>query len=243
MTKLVYNLPKLFKSYVSETPSFSKIVTNYKSHIKGFDHMAFRNLKKDDMIDETYLQKQTDLFEFKKYNSRAVWFKFKKELDPDFKRLFVSCYKGIEEDDKLSDMDREIVKDVFNNLDKKLDHNVYQLINSKNQYLGWTIIHRNRINHVALLVDDIKKFIDILVNDGFEFNEVNGEIIHTGLNGKLLQGSLMADPVKYEFSDGTYLVPGSFVEFVQRIDNIDGFNNDNAIKIMHSTNSIKKIDN
>jgi 4-hydroxyphenylpyruvate dioxygenase-like putative hemolysin len=45
----------------------------------------------------------------------------------------------------------------------------------------------------------------------------------------------MADKIKYKFIDGEYEVPRSFVEFVERRNNREGFENNNASKIFNST--------
>lgn len=234
-----YNICKLFQKYKQETPIYNRIHTDYIGHIKGIDHIAFRNLKKENIINEPFLEKQNDLFSFKKYNAKAVWFKLNEghNIYPNFKRLFASYYDGIENDASLNSDVKNIVTEIIREPDTQIDSHIYNMINQRNQYLAWTILHKNKINHVALQVHDIKKLVNDLLIDGYDFNQVNGEIIYKGLDDKLLQASLISSPVNYKFTDGTHQVPGAFVEFVQRIDDIEGFNNENATKIMNSTNN------
>jgi hypothetical protein len=206
----------------------------YKKDIKGFDHIAFRSLEEKHVINAQNLKRQDDIYEFPKYNSRAVWFKlYNSRLN--FKRIFASYYLGVDNDRNLNKDDKKTVRFVLNNPSGKMSYELYQRIHNKNQYLAWTLVHGHKINHVAIAVSDIKRLVDQLKRDGYELNEVNNKMIHTGLDGKLLQASIKSDLVNYQFNDGVYMIPGSYVEFVQRIDNIDGFNNENASKIMDST--------
>lgn len=226
------NLNNLHKIYEKMTPSYKNILSKYKDYIIGYDHIAFRNLCKID-IEHNYLDKQEDLYHFPHYNSQAEWFKFKR-LYP-YKRLFGSYYLNVENDNRLNKYDKRLVRYIINNPQSKISYDIYQKINKKNQYLGWTLIHENKINHIALSVNKIHNLVDKLEHDGYKLNKINGSVVHTGLNGKLLQASIMSDIIDYQFPDGIYKIPGSYVEFVERIDNVDGFNNENASKIMNST--------
>jgi len=215
------------------TPSYKEIISKYKKEIIGYDHIAFRNLSKLETIDKDYIDKQVDVYHFPHYHSQAEWFKFNK-IYP-FKRLFGSYYMNVDNDKKLNKADKRLVRYIINNPQTRLSYDMYHKINYKNQYLGWTLMHHDKINHIALAVNDIHNLVNKLEQDGYTLNKVKGNVIHSGLDGKLLQASIMSDIVDYQFRDGMFKIPGSYVEFVQRIDNVDGFNNDNANNIMNST--------
>lgn len=228
---MLYNLNDLFCQYVSETRTFTTILSNYAEYIKGFDHIAFRALSNNETLKESSnLILQPTKFAFDKYNAKAEWYK----TDNKFKRIFMSHYNGFSTDNNLTFEEKQLVANIMNNK-KPLTYNDYIIIHNKNQYLAWTLVHQNKINHVALEVYNIKELTEQLINDGFKMNKVNDQIYNIGLNGKLVQTSIVADKITHKFADGEYQIPASFVEFVQRIDDIDGFDNDNANNIVLST--------
>lgn len=209
-------LESLFMKYLLETPNFSKILNDYNTHIKCIDHIAFRFLNKNDIRFSEQFTLQPDTFNFEKYGANAMWYK----CDNKFNRVFVSYY----------------TKHIDENLIKHLTFEKYQEIVKENQYLAWIITNDHKINHVAIEVDDILNFTNQLILDGYHFNMMNGTPYSIGKNGKLIQTSLMAENIKFLFDGKEYMVPGSFVEFVQRIDNVEGFDNVNANNIVLSTN-------
>lgn len=226
-----YDLNSLFEQYVTDTRTFTTILSNYSEYIKGFDHIAFRALSKNTILDDSSeLILQPTTFSFDKYNADARWYK----TDNKFKRIFMSNYRDTNSDSNLTAEEKKMVNDIIKN-SKEITYNDYRTIHDKNQYLAWTLIHKNRINHVAFEVGDIKKLTEHLIKDGFTMNKVNGQIYNIGLNGKLIQTSIIADKITYKFADGEYQIPGSFVEFAQRMDDVDGFDNDNANNIVLST--------
>ena len=219
------DITKLFDLYKNETKSFNTIITKYNRCIKGIDHVAFRSLGSI-QFDNKYIL-QPDTFKFNQYNANAEWLK----VDNDFKRVFLSYYEGHLTDDNFSDKNK--IKNIMDK--KKLSYEDYYYVQSKNQYLAWTLLHKNKLNHVALEVFDIHEIVDQLINDGYTFNIVDNSMYSFGKKNKLIQASLMADKYPYKFSDGEKIIPYSFVEFIQRVDNVDGFDTNNANNIVTST--------
>jgi 4-hydroxyphenylpyruvate dioxygenase-like putative hemolysin len=109
----------------------------------------------------------------------------------------------------------------------------YDQLQARNQYLGWTLIHGEAINHVALVTPNIENFYSQLQLDP----QVN---IATGLqvsqDRKLKQFSLQADQILHTFPNGEIRsVPAYFVEFIERINGREGFEVGNARQIFKST--------
>ena len=89
--------------------------------------------------------------------------------------------------------------------------------------------------------NDIQKFNAFLESIGIQLNDSGGKIKTSG-DGKLLQSASVSNKVMVDFltNDGSATqqeVPGSYVEFAQRIDGRDGFDPGNANTIFESTYS------
>lgn len=226
------DLYDLFQKYIHENNNYYKITQKYKNLIVGIDHIAFRSLNKINRIEpDSHTLIQDDFFEFKKYNASARWFK----TDNDIKRIFSSWYNGIDKDNNFNNEEKKLIDDLLNNK-INLSYDDFLFIHDKNQYLAWQLVNKNKINHIAYEVTDIYDITNKLINDGHKMNEVNGSIYNIGLNGKLIQTSIISNKILYEFDNNIVKeVTGSFIEFVQRIDNIEGFDNENANNIAVST--------
>jgi 4-hydroxyphenylpyruvate dioxygenase-like putative hemolysin len=99
--------------------------------------------------------------------------------------------------------------------------------------LAWTLIHGNAINHIALTHDNIEQLFNNIRKDP-KLNLATE--LQYSEDKKLMQFSLEADKIKYEFRNGDVdFLPGYFIEFIQRIDDRDGFEVSNASKIFDST--------
>lgn len=116
----------------------------------------------------------------------------------------------------------------------------YLEINKKNQYLSWVLLHRDDINHIALGVRNIQELTEKLISDGFKMNYVNNSVYNISRDKNLIQTSTISSQKEYKFKNGSYLVPYTFVEFIQRYNQREGFDDDNANKIMKSTRIIKE---
>jgi len=110
-------------------------------------------------------------------------------------------------------------------------------IKRENDYVAWTLLHNNDINHIAIEVYDIYEVVKKLKEDGtIQFNNEDNPV-NVSKDGNLLQASTVADKILYRFPDNElHIVPYAFVEFIQRKNNREGFESGNAAQIFKSTN-------
>jgi 4-hydroxyphenylpyruvate dioxygenase-like putative hemolysin len=112
----------------------------------------------------------------------------------------------------------------------------YKKVQRENDYVAWTLLHNDDINHVAIQVEDIEDIIKNIRQDGTIMLNNENNPIEISTDGKLLQASTVADKIGYKFVNGeVHLVPYTFVEFIQRIDGREGFETRNAARIFTST--------
>ena len=132
------NSASLFHKYIKFTPTFRYIKRELFNNKIIIDHIAHRSLNYDHLIqfyqNRLYTLKN-DIYKFPHMNVNATWMK------SDCCRVFISQYEGKE-------------KFFINNFSD------YQKIKNENDYLAWTLLHGNDINHVALEVKDIHNIIE-----------------------------------------------------------------------------------
>ncbi len=84
--------------------------------------------------------------------------------------------------------------------------------------------------------DDIEEIIAKIKKDATITLNNEDNPIQVSSDKKLLQASTIADKISYKFPNGEiHLVPYTFVEFIQRKDNREGFETTNAATILKST--------
>ena len=208
----------MLKKYVYLTPSYRYVKQKFFKNLVKIDHIAHRsfNSRNFQNLQSFYKNqdfvKMNDIYNFPKLNVTATWMKSK------CFRVFLSQYNG---DSNF----------IINN------YEAYQRLRRVNDYVAWTYIHQNDINHVAIEVDDIYDIVKKIQGDNkLQLNNSENPI-QISKDSNLLQASIVADKVQYIFQDGEcQLVPYTFVEFVQRKNNREGFESDNAEQIFKSTN-------
>ena len=201
--------------YTILTPTFRYIKnTFFKKQFIKIDHIAHRSF--DYSCLKSYYQNnnfklQPEKYRFNNINVEASW------LKSDCFRIFLSEYKG------------------ENNFHIN-SYEDYKKIQHQNDYVAWTLLHKHDINHLAISVNDIEEIISKIKQDGtITLNNADNPI-QVSSDKKLLQASTIADKITYKFPNGEiHLVPYTFVEFIQRIDNREGFETANATKIFQST--------
>ena len=155
--------------------------------------------------------RMNDVYSFPRFKTTATWL-----CSPQSKnqRVFVSqCI-----DDEIAEI--KSAKD-------------YEDIYNKNQYLAWTQVFGNDINHMAISVKNIAKWYDIINSDPKLKLSTN---LQTSRDGDLLQFGLKSDLMKHTFMDGsTLVIPSYFVEFAERKNGREGFESQNADAIFDST--------
>lgn len=224
-----------FFKFIESSPQFLNLSTKMFNRSYKLDHFAYRSFNMAPIakrfMNERYALKN-DKYEFAN-NVSARWLSHAR-----YPSLFVSQYNGIANDLKLklnSEINLEEVELIIKEREK-LTYSLYKEIASTNQYLAWTLLFENKINHVAFQVSDIKEAVRQIKTDFPEYQINNPEDpIQVSRDGDLMQFSIKAELIDYEFSDGTHKVPFSFTEFVERKNGRRGFETQNASKIFEST--------
>lgn len=221
--------------------SIVNVCKTYNHHILGVDHIAFRSLYKGmNTIDPNIYEKKSEIYNFPEYNVTAnEYYKINKNVAhaKDYPlRIFSSHYIG--EHTHHSRIRKMIDTLKTNEFGEIYSYDEYLKIYNWNQYLAWTMLHKDTINHIAFQVDDIEKVTNIMMNDGYTFSKSNGQIMNISPDGNLLQTSHVSIKKLYKFTDGHYSVPYTFLEFVERRNGREGFSESNANKIIYSTKNI-----
>ena len=124
----------------------------------------------------------------------------------------------------------------------------YQFVEKESEYVSWVLNNRYYLNHFTISIHalkppyhDIEAFNAFLTSIGITLNDAGGTIKRSA-DGKLLQSASESNPILAEFVNesgetNAHSVPGSYVEFAQRIDGRDGFDQGNANHIFESTYS------
>ena len=219
-------------TFFSASRQFKNIAKKLFNNSYKIDHYAYRTFNMQDILNKYpnyYLEK--DKYDFKN-NVKARWLSNKNEPF-----IFLSQYQKPENDHLIDNNHIDIQKVKYLIKTKTPpDYKFYQEINSYNQYLAWTLLFNNKINHVAFLVDDINVCYDDVKNH-LKMYDVNNpdDPIQISSDGNLKQFSIKAEDTKFNFSDGSYYVPYTFIEFVERQNGRRGFEGNNAAKIFDST--------
>lgn len=225
-----------FFKFIESSPQFLNLSAKMFNRCYKLDHFAYRSFNMAPIakrfMNEGYVL-ENDKYEFSDNNASARWLSHAR-----YPSLFVSQYNGIAHDSKLKQnnkIDLEEVEIIIKEREK-LSYSLYKEIASTNQYLAWTLLFENKINHVAFQVADIKEAVRQVKADFPEYEINNPEDpIQISKDGNLLQFSIKADLIDYKFSDGIHKVPFSFTEFVERKNGRRGFETQNASKIFEST--------
>uniref|UniRef100_A0A6C0F1E4 2-oxoadipate dioxygenase/decarboxylase n=1 Tax=viral metagenome TaxID=1070528 RepID=A0A6C0F1E4_9ZZZZ len=209
------------------------ICEKYSKSILGVDHIAFRSLYKGmNKFDNTIYEKKNEVYHFPEYNVKAnEYYKYNKFTREYPLRIFSSYYVGECHDGSILNL----LKNKNIDFGEMYSYHDYLKIYNWNQYVAWTMLHKDTINHIAFQVDDLQKVTNSMIDDGFTFSKVNDQIINTSPDGNLLQSSHISIKNLYKFTDGYHNVPYTFLEFVERRNGREGFSESNANQIMHST--------
>jgi len=126
----------------------------------------------------------------------------------------------------------------------QLSFATYQKLLAESEYAAWVAAFGYRPNHFTVSINHLSQYncIDevnqLLLDNGFKLNAVNGLVKGTALQG-LQQSSTLANKVDVVFTDFTVKIPSCFYEFALRhkIDGqlFNGFIADSADKIFEST--------
>ena len=124
----------------------------------------------------------------------------------------------------------------------------YKLANDESEYVSWVLNNQYYLNHFTISVhalptgyNTIEQFNDFLESIGIQLNDSGGKV-KVSHDGKLRQSAAVSNTVDVLFQTTSgdpvqATVPGSYVEFAERIDGRDGFDPGNANNIFESTYS------
>jgi len=234
------NILQKIATFNKTNKTIVNVCEKYSKNILGVDHIAFRSLYKGmNKFDTTIYEKKNEVYHFPEYNVKAnEYYKYNKLTLEYPLRIFSSYYAGESHDSGSIGKIINVLKNKNNEFGEIYSYHDYLKIYNLNQYVAWTMLHKDTINHIAFQVDDLQKITNAMMNDGYTFSKVNDQIINTSPDGNLLQSSHMSIKTLYEFTDGHHNVPYTFLEFVERRSGREGFAESNANQIMHSTKGI-----
>ena len=230
---------KILSKYFELCPSFFGIINKFKPHIIDYDHIATRtfNINQSHKIISRNYKLENDKFFFPQHNANAVWYSNPKMIIP---RIFVSTYSNPLFDANLYPNLHPLVSRLINYPSEKMSYYLYHQLQKTNQYLAWTLLFKNDINHIALRVQSAEEFLELLRKCNYPIHQPENPL-QISNDKKLIQFSTVADKIKYQFSDGTYEIPYAFVEIIERkVDPItgqirEGFDTENANQILYTT--------
>ena len=231
------NILQKIATFNKNNKTVINICEKYSKSILGVDHIAFRSLYKGmNKFDNTIYEKKNEVYHFPEYNVKAnEYYKYNKLTREYPLRIFSSYYAGECHDGSILNL----LKNKNFDFGEMYSYHDYLKIYNWNQYVAWTMLHKDTINHIAFQVDDLQKVTNSMMDDGFTFSKVNDQIINTSPDGNLLQSSHISIKNLYKFTDGYHNVPYTFLEFVERRNGREGFSESNANQIMHSTKGFK----
>ncbi len=250
-------LNKMWKNYISYTPSAEKISKLFGEEVVN-DHIAFRTLN----LKQCNIHKQADYlqqfgykisgdyhFEQKKLNAihlENIDERFPKiflselilgEFSPELKEFFVNLLSKVH----LTE------KDLFmGGRSWELDYDIYTKLSQESEYASWLYVWGFCPNHFTVSINHLTEYQDIkdvnamIKENGFILNSSGGEI--KGTKEELLeQSSIMADKIKVQFGSIDETVPSCYYEFAKRYSDssgkiYQGFVTTSADKIFESTN-------
>ena len=163
----MYSLTK-FYNYSNQ---FKHISEKLFKNVFKIDHYAYRTFNKNNIIDKyPHYRLEPDLYMFDN-NVSANWLSSKNNPC-----IFVSQYENILKDDNIRKTNINL--DKLNHYIKSKDipdYEFYKQVNNHNQYLGWTLLFREQINHVGFLINDIDETLHKIRNDFPEYQINNPE--------------------------------------------------------------------
>ena len=162
----------------------------------------------------------------------------------------VYSYTNEVKSDPVSALDllnpQEVDSFLHGSLWRDITYEDYQLVLSESEYIAWVLNNQYYLNHFTISIHELSDpyhqidvFNEFLESIGVVLND-SGSKIKTSQDGKLLQSSSVSQQHLQSFrsNDGRLIelkVPGSYVEFAQRIAGRDGFDAGNADRIFEST--------
>ena len=255
----------------------SNIISNQSEIVN--DHIAFRTMGVEFLgiqsLEKIFLHHgyvKKDCYSFKTKKLNAFWYSHSDENMPrifiselkvndlsENSRKIISKYTDQVTEDPVDKLDLSNANDVISFLSNPLwslpSLNDFNDLLKETEYGSWVIYNRYYLNHYTISVHELidqyntlEKFNAFVTKIGIKLND-SGGVIKESKDGLLLQSSSVANKVKANFTQGSSLISGSYVEFAERrilpkysnvseiksIHRRDGFEASNADKIFEST--------
>lgn len=244
---------RMVAEYRAKTPSYARIVDILGSAVQS-DHIAlrsfrstggYRNTRETLLEGGAYVAR--DCFRFPQKHVQAQWFG---PTTPGEPRVFLSEIL----DSNLSTEAQSIIARYLP-IASMPTYDEYVQLERESNYAAWTLVHGTVVNHETIPVHNMGVLLEDFVKDmkekGVKFVETPSAI-KVSDDGLLRQASSPADLVEVKFRNGTFAVPGSFVEYIHRgvlpqfasmreVDDNhrrDGFAEGNAFHIFDSTKHV-----
>jgi len=222
-------------SFLKSSKQFQHLSKKMFNNKYIIDHFAYRSFDMTKIFNNYLFYKlEKDKYKFNN-NVSGRWLSKYKEPS-----VFVSQYDGIQSDKSIKNTSINLDKlEYYMNNNKVHDYEFYKQVSQHNQYLGWSLLFKNKINHIAFLVDDINHSLYDIENNYKQYKINNPQNpIQISKDKKLLQFSIKSEMVPYSFGSKTVDVPYTFIEFIQRKNNREGFESENAQNIFNSTKNV-----
>jgi hypothetical protein len=236
-----------FTKFMTTNYAYRHIINAYSRDIIGVHHISVRSLKENTKIfdkDEYILQKET--YDIPEYDAKIKTFKNKKMLVSDCDReyndsantlmaLYVNEYN----------VHKMIIPTIYywyytgfeynkcNKINKMIDvleeegrfgeiytYEDYKYVYDRNRFLAWTMLFGKNIHHVALETNNVYQLTHKLMKDGYVFNNTLkcDTVFNISYKDKIIQSSLVELKTVYKFKDGSYKVPYTYLELIEKYD-------------------------
>jgi hypothetical protein len=241
-------IDKLIGDYRATTPSYHRVMNILKPYSDKSDHIALRTFRRNGEFNRLYNilthdggWTPRDCYQFPSKKITAQWFS---PNHPKSTRIFLSEIIDTDLSDRAQSIINKYIPFIKQTLSAPppiVDYQDYLDLDRESNYAAWTLIHGTIVNHETIPIPEssFPAFIELMEQNGIELLKTPN-VVKVSKDGLLLQASSPADMVNVRFLSGIKLVPGSFVEYIDRLPTLsgerrDGFEADNALQIFDST--------
>lgn len=239
-TFLLSKINNYFKTSHTPLKCINYLKHKYPHKLNTYDHMAFRSIsttnfnqlsshilsegfeQQPDII-EIPVKKRTDVYKF------ARWYKNNNFIVP---RIFLSMGYTTMYHDSIINSTNSHYCNLCQVSHNSIDYRYKKLQQLGDDYIPWTFLHGDEINHIAINMSDYENFEEVILQMAkdlnLDMNNNNNNIFQISNDKKLIQCSTKSDDFYDQY-------PKNYIEFVKRIDGREGFEGNNAYSIFKST--------
>ena len=242
------------RQFIKRTPTFFKVLNNFRHYIIGVDSIGIRTFNPSEchnVCKSNRYEKQNAIYNYPRFNAQGTYYyNSGRGLVTDIPRVHISSYNPIIYDKNFTDIvDRELAYHYIDHKEniESMHYSTYENVHAKNQYLAWLLCFRGDIDHISFRVNDIFRVVELCRKIKIDLNEENGDI-KTSKDELLLQSSTKADCVPFMFKNTTEMIPYGYIEFIERRSTNEfgvreGFDEYNYESLLNSTCKNKYISN